>query len=77
MRSALLRRQIRSISDPSAALESVSSVSQARLASGKTMVDPLLTYGTPALRLKWFQRGLDSGHFNDCNTFGAEAAGKL
>lgn len=80
MRSALMRQQIRPAADPSAALEAVSSVSQARLArpaSGETMVDPLLTYATPALRLKWFQRGLDSGHFNDCNTFGAEAAGRL
>jgi len=41
------------------------------------MVDPLLTYGTPALRLKWLQRGLNSGRFNDCDTFSAEAQGKL
>ena len=80
LRSALMHGQIKSVADPAAALDAISSISRARqahLALGETMVDPLLTYGTSALRLKWFQRGLDSGRFNDCDTFRAEAAGKL
>lgn len=58
-------------------VSAVSSTWQSNLTSSETMVDPLLTYGTPALRLKWFERGRDSGAFNDCDTFSAEAAGKL
>lgn len=49
---------------------------QSHLPVGQEMLDPL-SQGTTAQRLKWFQRGLDSGNFNACDTFGAEAAGNL
>jgi uncharacterized protein len=39
------------------------------------MLDPL-THGTKAQRLNWLRRGLDSGDFNGCDTFGAAAPGK-
>jgi predicted metalloprotease len=80
MRWALIHAGIKPISDSGAALEAVREVSAERyahLAPGETMVDPVQTYGTSALRAKWFQRGLDDGTFNDCDTFSAAAAGKL
>jgi uncharacterized protein len=80
VRSAVMHGKLKPIADPAAVLSAVSSVTQqheAHLAQGETMVDPLLTYGTVAQRLKWFQRGMDGGRFNDCDTFSAEAAGKL
>lgn len=80
LRWAVGHHVVKAVADADAVLSAVGAVSaswQSHLASGEIMVDPLLTYGTPALRLKWFQRGLDSGRFNDCDTFSAEAAGKL
>jgi uncharacterized protein len=80
MRWAIAHHLVRPVTDAEPVLSAVSTVSsswQSHLASSETMVDPLLTYGTPALRLKWFERGRDSGAFNDCDTFSAEAAGKL
>jgi predicted metalloprotease len=80
MRWALIHAGVKPIADSGAALEAVHDVSAERyahLAPGESMVDPLQTYGTSALRAKWFQRGLDDGSFNDCDTFSAEAAGKL
>lgn len=79
VRAGLSQRQIAS-GDPSVALQAVASVTQAlqaHLKSGEVMPDPLQTYLTPAQRLSWFQRGLSSGNFVDCDTFSAEAAGKL
>jgi hypothetical protein len=78
-RAGLSQRQIAS-GDPSVALQAVASVTQAmqaHLKSAEVMPDPLQTYLTPAQRLSWFQRGLSSGNFADCDTFSAEAAGKL
>jgi predicted metalloprotease len=80
MRWAVSHQVVKPVADADAILSAVSAVStewQSHLAAGQTMVDPLLTYGTPALRLKWFERGRDSGRFNDCDTFSAGAAGKL
>jgi uncharacterized protein len=80
MRWAIAHHLVRPVTDAGPVLSAVSDVSttwQSHLASSETMVDPLLTYGTPVLRLKWFERGRDSGAFNDCDTFSAEAAGKL
>lgn len=80
IRWALNHHEIKPIGDPDEVLSAVSATStawQSHLAAGETMVDPLLTYGTAALRHKWYQHGLDSGRFNDCDTFSAEAAGKL
>lgn len=65
--------------DVSATLDTVAGVSQdwqSHLGAGQEMLDPL-THGSAAQRLKWFRRGLESGGFNDCDTFGAEAAGNL
>jgi predicted metalloprotease len=45
------------------------------VATGQQALDPL-NQGTAAQRLTWVQRGL-GGQFNDCDTFGAAAAGKL
>ena len=80
MRSAVSRHQVRAVPDANAVLTAVAAVStdwRSHLKAGETMADSLLTYGTAAQRLQWFQRGLDSGRFNDCDTFKAEAAGKL
>jgi predicted metalloprotease len=66
--------------DMSAALATVAAVSHQRdthLSAGEQMPDPIMDYVTPAQRLKWFQQGLDSGNFNDCDTFNAQAQGKL
>ena len=65
--------------DPSRIVETVAATSrdwQSHLNAGEQMLDPL-TLGTPAQRLRWFQRGLSSGNFNDCDTQGADAAGTL
>jgi predicted metalloprotease len=62
--------------DISAALATVAAVSHQRdthLSAGEQMPDPIMDYATPAQRLKWFQQGLDSGNFNDCDTFDARA----
>jgi uncharacterized protein len=80
LRSAVARHEVKAVSDPGAVLDAVSAVSsawQSHLSPGETMDDPLLTYGTAAQRLQWFERGRDSGRFNDCDTFSAGAAGKL
>jgi predicted metalloprotease len=80
MRWAVAHNKVKSVTDAEAVLSAVSAVSsawQSHLAAGEAVVDPLQTYGTPMLRLKWFERGRDSGTFNDCDTFAAEAAGKL
>ncbi len=80
LRWAVAHHEVKPVTDANAILGVVSAVSsawQSHLTSAERMVDPLLTYGTPAQRLKWFVRGRDSGSFNDCDTFSAEAAGKL
>jgi len=79
VRDGLARHQI-APGDASAALQAVASVTQAaqqHLKHGEVMPDPVQTYATPAQRLSWFQHGLSSGNFADCDTFRAEAAGKL
>ncbi len=80
VRSAQMDGIIKPGVDISAALSAVAAVTHARdthQAAGVGMPDPVLDYATPAQRLKWFQRGLDTGSFNDCDTFGAQSAGKL
>jgi len=80
LRWAVAHRVVKPVTNADAVLSAVGAVSsawQSHLAPGEIMVDPLLTYGTPAQRLKWFERGRDSGSFNDCDTFSAEQAGKL
>jgi predicted metalloprotease len=65
--------------DISGLLDTVAAVSQqwqSHLTGGQQMLDPF-TQGSAAQRLKWFRRGLDSGNFNDCDTFGAASAGSL
>jgi hypothetical protein len=62
-----------------AALAAVSSESQARvhaLPAGTLVPDPMDT-GTVAQRLRWTQRGLDSGDFEACDSFGAAGKGEL
>jgi predicted metalloprotease len=78
--AAVKRGKIKLDADVSAMLDAVAAVSQEQathLAAGQLVADPVLTYGTPAQRLKWFRRGLDNARFGDCDTFGAEAAGQL
>ncbi len=79
LRSIEARIRVAGPLDVDATLGEVATISQTRrshLAAGQQMLDPL-THGTAAQRAKWFRRGLDSGRFNDCDTFGAEAAGAL
>ncbi len=65
--------------DPAALLDTVAAISPRSDASPNVpgqRLDPF-THGTPAQRLKWLRVGLDGGDFNACDTFGAEAAGRL
>jgi predicted metalloprotease len=65
--------------DPAATLATIAALSQerqSRLHAGEQWLDSL-TQGEAAQRLKWLQRGSDSGDFNACDTFGAAAAGSL
>lgn len=76
----LARRGQIHLTDPSALLDAIAAVSrewQGRVHSGQMMPDPVLSYGTAAQRLDWFRRGLTGKGFPDCDTFGAESAGKL
>jgi predicted metalloprotease len=79
LRWAQQRRTIVPPADFDAVLDAVAASSQwqhAQLRPGELVLDPL-THGTAVARLKWLHVGLDSGDFNACDTFGAEAAGKL
>jgi uncharacterized protein len=79
MRWAVAKGTVTSTADGSALLESVATVSQqwqAHLHTGEQMLDPLV-HGSADQRRKWLQRGWNSGQFNDCDTFGAVAAGNL
>jgi uncharacterized protein len=63
-----------------AAMDAAAAVSQAanaHLPPGAQAPDPVFTYGTAPQRLAWLQRGIDGGDINQCDTFGAQAAGKL
>ena len=66
--------------DPSALLEGIAAVSREReshLHARQAMPDPIMTYGTAAQRLQWFENGLRGKGLADCDTFSAESAGKL
>lgn len=68
------------IADAGALLAGISEVSREReshLGAHTSMPDPLLTYGTPEQRLRWFNSGLHGKGLADCDTFAADAAGKL
>jgi predicted metalloprotease len=78
--SAIKRGMIHPGGALSAVLESAAAASQsanAHLPPGAQAPDPVLTYGTAPQRLGWVQRGIDGGSINQCDTFGAEASGKL
>jgi len=60
-----------------AAIAPVSEAERAQPPEHAQMADPLLTYGTAAQRQHWLQQGIEAGQVNGCDTFGAEAAGKL
>jgi uncharacterized protein len=47
-----------------------------RLAAGTVVPDPMDT-GTAAQRLRWTERGFESGNFEECDTFGAAGRGEL
>jgi len=59
-----------------ATVAALSQEQQSHLRPGELWLDPL-TQGEAAQRLRWLQRGSDSGDFNACDTFGAAAAGSL
>jgi predicted metalloprotease len=68
------------LGDPAALLEGIAAVShewQGHVRPNEMVPDPVLSYGTAAQRLAWFQHGLNGKGFADCDTFSAEAAGKL
>lgn len=78
--SALKRGVVHSGRALSAVLDAAAAASQAanaHLPPGVQAPDPVLTYGTAPQRLAWLQRGIDSGSIDQCDTFGAEASGKL
>jgi len=65
--------------DLSGALAAVAAESSARahtLAHGTVVPDPMDT-GTVAQRVRWTQRGFESGNFENCDTFGAAGKGEL
>jgi predicted metalloprotease len=77
LRSAAKRGVIKLPKDLSAALDQLASFGrerQSQLVAGQVMPDPL-DQGSAAQRLKWVHRGLDSGNYSDCDTFGVEAPG--
>jgi uncharacterized protein len=40
---------------------------------GRGFVTPdSFTHGSSAQRVRWFKRGLETGHMGECNTFQAE-----
>jgi uncharacterized protein len=78
--SAIKRGVIHPGSAMSAVLEASAAASRSantHLPAGAQAPDPVLTYGTAPQRLDWVQRGIDGGSINQCDTFGAEASGKL
>lgn len=78
-RAAIAQQRILA-GDAAVALQAVADVAQseqAGLRDGQVMPDPLQTYLTPAERLKWFQEGLSTSNYSNCDTFSAEAAGRL
>ncbi|HEX4024762.1 MAG TPA: neutral zinc metallopeptidase [Steroidobacteraceae bacterium] len=80
MHAAQMDGTIKPGADVSAALSAVAAVSRrldTHRPSGVEMPDPVMGYASAAQRLKWFRQGLDTGSFNDCDTFKAEAAGTL
>jgi uncharacterized protein len=54
-----------------------SQLANTHLPPGAQAPDPVLTYGTAPQRLVWVQRGIDGGSINQCDTFAAQASGKL
>ena len=78
--SAIKRGAIHSGRALSAVLDTAAAASQlanAHLPAGAQAPDPVLTYATAPQRLGWLQRGIDGGSINQCDTFGAESAGRL
>ncbi len=74
LRSAEKRGVIKLGSNLAEVLSDVESAGRERLAhlaTGELMPDPL-NQGSASQRLKWVRRGLDGGHFSDCDTFGTE-----
>lgn len=79
VRSAMSQAIVQGPVDSERLLLSVARTSQAwqsHLGTGEQILDPI-SMGTPEQRLTWFRRGLASGQFNDCDTFAAQAAGRL
>jgi predicted metalloprotease len=77
LRSAAKDGLIKPLSDLSVMLDGMWAFGrewQNKLPAGQIMPDPL-DQGSAAQRLKWVRRGLDSGNFNDCDTFGVESTG--
>lgn len=73
------RGALRPPADPAATLNGVATIAQEwqrHLTAGQEMLDPL-AHGSPGQRLTWFDRGRDTGGFGDCDTFGANAHGRL
>jgi uncharacterized protein len=56
------------------AVSMVSDHARARLSAERQLTDPL-TLGSDDQRLYWLKRGLDSGHFADCDTFNVNGSG--
>jgi len=77
---ALKRGVIDSKRDLAVVLAGVAAISQADNAhppARAQLPDPVLTYGSAQQRLRWLQRGIETAHIDACDTFGAEATGKL
>jgi predicted metalloprotease len=65
--------------DVAAALHAAAQIGDDRLqkrAQGY-VVPEAFTHGSAAQRVQWFQKGLESGAPNQCNTFSAGSAGQL
>ena len=68
-------RQLLDPGDLEEALTAASAIGDDRLMreAGRGVVPDSFTHGTSAQRVRWFKRGFETGDFNSCNTFAAEA----
>jgi uncharacterized protein len=67
-------RQILEAGDVEEALNAASMIGDDRMQrQGRGFVTPdSFTHGSSAQRVRWFKRGLETGHMGECNTFQAE-----
>ena len=73
--AANIDRQLLDPGDLEEALTAATAIGDDRLQreSGQSVVPDSFTHGSSAQRVKWFRKGFESGEFEACDTFAAEA----